>query len=127
MARSAHKRMTSHKHCKICQSGRMCKDLESELSRLNSNLQSKSARCFVGIENLSAVVENEDKEAQIAALAEKLKRYALPEIYIDVMIRICIHNWSLAETAEDLHIVSREQVRRIYNKGLELLKERKFK
>lgn len=123
MARSERKSLLNHRQCRTCQSGRMCKEVERELSRLTVSLRESP---HAGIENKSQSIEPEDREIQSAVLAAKLKCYALPDIYVDVIIRVCVNNWSFADIASDLNIVSRQQARWIYNRGIALLKERGF-
>lgn len=126
MMATAPKKRT-HAHCKACKGGVICPDLQRRLSDLNSNRQSKAAKKRLCIENVPAVSVEESTEDQISDLIEKLKSYALPEIYIEVLIRIAVFKWSFNEAADDLSIVSAYRVRDIYNRGIDLLKERKYK
>ncbi len=126
MARSERKGLLNHHACKTCQTGKMCKDIERELSRLTGGLFGGVESLRPGIENIASKVEPEDKDDQALLLAAKLKLYALPNIYVDVIVLVCVNNWSFAEVAQQLDIVSRQQARWIYNRGLELLKERGF-
>jgi hypothetical protein len=82
---------------------------------------------YVGIENLAQAEVPPNKEEQLEAMVDKLQKYAIPAIYIDVITHVCVHNWSFSEIAEALNIVSWQRARTIYMRGIELLKERGYK
>lgn len=127
MARSGGGRIGNHRGCPVCQTGVICKELERELAKCNASQQSKRAIAHIGIENLAIADTSENKEEQLETLADKLRKYALPPIYVDVIIYVCVHNWNFSEIAEALNIVSWQRARTIYNQGIELLRERGYR
>lgn len=129
MAKSDGRRVVSHKACRQCRTGKICKVLERELARFESNLQSKAAKAYIGIENLGPLELEDivDREIEKAELQAKLERYALHPIYVDVVLYRVVHNWNYAEIAEALNIVSWQQARLMFDQAIELLRERGYK
>ena len=68
----------------------------------------------------------ETKDEQAANMRAKLKAFALPSIYISVLIRRFVYGWSYDEIATALSIPHRQTVHKIYLRSLELLREREY-
>lgn len=103
----------------------ICQHLEKELASLVSN-QSVHGHPVSYIETFRNTV-SESKEEQSLEMYDKLKAFALPEIYSMVLILRFVNNWSFSEIADELDIPSRQTAHAIYKRGLELLRERGYK
>lgn len=123
-------RMSSHKECEQCQQGHMCSDLKRELSKLigNQSIGRKSNLKSTGhIDVIAKFVPERDRDEQKQEMVIKLRSYAIPELYIDVLVKRFVCNYNYHEIAQELSILSWQTVKSMLNKAMQLLKERGYK
>lgn len=119
-------RLEEHSNCSKCKTGVMCPMLEADLSKLISPISIK-AQSISYIDHMPAVGEEEPWERSMRDLVAKLKSYALPELYIAVMVLREIYNWGLKEISDELNMTGSKAVWYVNKRAKELLRERKYK
>lgn len=104
----------------------MCQEMNKTLARLISNT-SISAKPVAYIDQLRGNEEAMDLNIATLNMIDKLKSFALPDIYVAVIVHRFVGNWDYAEIAKELNLVSWQTAMNICNNGLALLKERGYR
>lgn len=110
-----------------------CQDADITICKHLESLLPKSTHLSVGA-YLDRLIENKAiEEPEVIVMTEReaefrdrLGSYGIEDIRIDVLTLKFVYGLSFAQIAEELHIPSRNTVQYIYNKALNLLRERGF-
>lgn len=82
---------------------------------------------FQDLDRFAIPVDIDSKEDDAKAMRKKLRGFGLETVRINVIIHRIVYNWTFSEIAKKFNIPHTATAFRIYKKGLELLKERKYK
>lgn len=115
-----------HSNCSICLKGRICKELEVELSKMYAHT-SVHAHSISYIDSLREEEKLETLEAKALELLDKLRAHALPDIYIQVLILKFAYDYDHVRIAKELSLPYWQTSKDIYYSAIELLKEIGYK